>query len=428
MMQVDPASMAMQLVAIERQNMDKLLKKQMDSIKGQQSAISTLTTKLSSFQTMLKDLNKASNLQAQKATMSQEGLMTVTSNGKASSGQYNFFVKQLAQSHQVGLSLDSETTPLPADGVFSLTVKGKSVDIDLATLPAGSTVKDLVSHINNAKDNPGVKATLVRTDGKVNMVLTSKDSGKENAITVKYSGDASSSLGTAVAKQSEITKAQDAELQMGGNNPLTITSASNKIENVVDGLTLQLTKAQKSGDAPLQVTVEQDKEAVTGSLKKFVDSYNELVDELAKMTSSDPKAPGALSSDSGVRSLKSALANSVRDLPNGLSLSSLGIKTDKTGKLSFNETDFNKALEKDPELLGKALMGDDGLLKRMSDSLDPYTKRDGALKGRKSGLEASEKRVNERMEALDRRMNSAYKRYLNQFTTMNQMMQTMGNL
>ncbi|EKP0304212.1 lateral flagellar capping protein LafB [Aeromonas veronii] len=427
-MQVDPASMAMQLVAIERQNMDKLLKKQMDSIKGQQSAISTLTTKLSTFQTMLKDLNKASNLQAQKATMSQEGLMTVTSNGKASSGQYNFFVEQLAQSHQVGLSLDSETAPLPADGIFSLTVKGKTLDIDLATLPAGSTVKDLVSHINNAKDNPGVKATLVRTDGKVNMVLTSKDSGEENAITVNYSGDASSSLGTAIANKSEITKAQNAKLQMGGNNPLTITSASNKIENVVDGLTLQLTKAQKSGDAPLQVTVDQDKEAVTGSLKKFTDSYNELIDELAKMMSSDPKAPGALSSDSGVRSLKSVLANSVRDLPNGLSLSSLGIKTDKTGKLSFGETDFNKALEKDPELLGKALMGDDGLLKRMSNSLDPYTKRDGALKGRKSGLEASEKRVNERMEALDRRMNSAYKRYLNQFTTMNQMMQTMGAL
>ncbi|MFB2848488.1 lateral flagellar capping protein LafB [Aeromonas veronii] len=427
-MQVDPASMAMQLVAIERQNMDKLLKKQMDSIKGQQSAISTLTTKLSTFQTMLKDLNKASNLQAQKATMSQEGLMTVTSNGKASSGQYNFFVEQLAQSHQVGLSLDSETAPLPADGIFSLTVKGKTLDIDLATLPVGSTVKDLVSHINNAKDNPGVKATLVRTDGKVNMVLTSKDSGEENAITVNYSGDASSSLGTAIANKSEITKAQNAKLQMGGNNPLTITSASNKIENVVDGLTLQLTKAQKSGDAPLQVTVEQDKEAVTGSLKKFTDSYNELIDELAKMMSSDPKAPGALSSDSGVRSLKSVLSNSVRDLPNGLSLSSLGIKTDKTGKLSFNETDFNKALEKDPELLGKALMGDDGLLKRMSTSLDPYTKRDGALKGRKSGLEASEKRVNERMEALDRRMNSAYKRYLNQFTTMNQMMQTMGAL
>ncbi|MCO4208824.1 lateral flagellar capping protein LafB [Aeromonas hydrophila] len=427
-MQIDPAATAMQLVAIERKNMDALLKKQMDGIKGQQSAISTLNTKLSTFQTMLKDLNKASNLQAQKATMSQDGVMTVTSNGKASSGQYNFFVEQLAQSHQVGLSLDSETAPLPADGVFSLTVKGKTIDIDLATLPAGSTVKDLVSKINDAKDNPGVKATLVRTDGKVNMVLTSKDSGLENAISVNYSGDATNSLGAAISGKTDITKAQDARLRMGGDNPLTITSASNKIENVVDGLTLQLTKAQKSGDAPLLVNIEQDKEAVTGSLKKFVDSYNELVDELAKMTSSDPKAPGALSSDSGVRSLKSVLSNSVRDLPNGLSLSSLGIKTDKAGKLSFSETDFNKALDKDPELLGKALLGDDGLLKRMSDSLDPYTKRDGALKGRKTGLEASEKRIKERMDALDRRMDSAYKRYLNQFSTMNQMLQTMGAL
>ncbi|HIC8860917.1 TPA: lateral flagellar capping protein LafB [Aeromonas hydrophila] len=427
-MQIDPAATAMQLVAIERKNMDALLKKQMDGIKGQQSAISTLNTKLSTFQTMLKDLNKASNLQAQKATMSQDGVMTVTSNGKASSGQYNFFVEQLAQSHQVGLSLDSETAPLPADGVFSLTVKGKTIDIDLATLPAGSTVKDLVSKINDAKDNPGVKATLVRTDGKVNMVLTSKDSGLENVISVNYSGDATNSLGAAISGKTDITKAQDARLRMGGDNPLTITSASNKIENVVDGLTLQLTKAQKSGDAPLLVNIEQDKEAVTGSLKKFVDSYNELVDELAKMTSSDPKAPGALSSDSGVRSLKSVLSNSVRDLPNGLSLSSLGIKTDKAGKLSFSETDFNKALDKDPELLGKALLGDDGLLKRMSDSLDPYTKRDGALKGRKTGLEASEKRIKERMDALDRRMDSAYKRYLNQFSTMNQMLQTMGAL
>ncbi|WP_429045214.1 lateral flagellar capping protein LafB [Aeromonas hydrophila] len=427
-MQIDPAATAMQLVAIERKNMDALLKKQMDGIKGQQSALSTLNTKLSTFQTMLKDLNKASNLQAQKATMSQDGVMTVTSNGKASSGQYNFFVEQLAQSHQVGLSLDSETAPLPADGLFSLTVKGKTIDIDLATLPAGSTVKDLVSKINDAKDNPGVKATLVRTDGKVNMVLSSKDSGLENAISVNYSGDATNSLGAAINGKTDITKAQDARLRMGGDNPLTITSASNKIENVVDGLTLQLTKAQKSGDAPLLVNIEQDKEAVTGSLKKFVESYNELVDELAKMTSSDPKAPGALSSDSGVRSLKSVLSNSVRDLPNGLSLSSLGIKTDKAGKLSFSETDFNKALDKDPELLGKALLGDDGLLKRMSDSLDPYTKRDGALKGRKTGLEASEKRIKERMDALDRRMDSAYKRYLNQFSTMNQMLQTMGAL
>lgn len=425
-MQIDPAGTAMQLVALERQNMDKLLKKQMDSITGQRKALTALHTKLSSFQTMLKDLNKASNLQAQKGTVSQEGFMKVTSDGTASSGQYNLFVEQLAQAHQVGLSLDSESAQLPATGTLSLEVKGKKLEIDLASLPAGSTVKDLVSEINDAKDNPGVKATLVRSDGKVNLVLTSTETGTENAIAINYSGDAGDMLDTALAGKRDITKAQDAKLQMGGDNPLTIVSASNKVENVIDGLTLELTKAQKPGEAPLQVVVAQDKEAVTGSLKKFVDSYNELVDELAKMTSSDPKSPGALASDSGIRSLKSMLGNSVRDLPNGMTLGSLGIKTDRYGKLSFNETDFNKALEKDPELLGKALLGDDGLLKRMSTDLDPYVKRDGVLKSRNAGLDANEKRVNDRMAALDRKMEAAYKRYLNQFTTMNQMLQSMG--
>lgn len=427
-MQIDPSSMASQLIAAERQNMDALLNRQMASVKAQQTALSTLNTKLSTFQTLLKDLNKASTLQAQKATLSQEGFMTVTSNGKASSGQYSFFVEQLAQAHQLGVQLDSDTDPLPASGTLSLEVKGKTLNVDLAALPAGATVKDLVSHINNATDNPGVKATLVRTDGKVNLVLTGKETGEENAINLSYSGDPASAFATALAARTDITKAQDAKLRMGGDSPLTITSASNKLENVVDGLTLELTKVQAAGDPPMQVTIGQDTEAVTGSLKQFVDSYNELVGELAKMTASDPKSPGALASDSGVRGLKSLLAAKVRDLPNGLTLHNLGIKTDKAGKLSFNETDFNKALEKDPELLGKALMGDDGLLKRMSNAMDPYTRRDGMLKGRKTGLENNQRRLDERMEALDRRMESAYKRYLNQFTTMNQMMQTMTSL
>lgn len=55
--------------------------------------------------------------------------------------------------------------------------------------------------------------------------------------------------GVAVTGKTDITQAQDAKLRMN-DNPLTITSASNKIENVVDGLTFQLTKAQKVDDAP----------------------------------------------------------------------------------------------------------------------------------------------------------------------------------
>ncbi|HHQ4476482.1 lateral flagellar capping protein LafB [Aeromonas veronii] len=428
-MQVDPASAAMQMVTNERKNMDKLLKGQLATVKAQQSSLSSINSKLSSFQTLLKDLNKPATLQAQKASLSQEGIMTVTSNGKATPGQYNFQVKQLAQAHQFGVQLTDEKALLPTSGKVSFTVDGKAFAIDLATLPAESTAQSLVSAINDAADNPGVKASLVRTDGKVNLVLTSKESGAAKVFTPTYDGDPASAFGKAFIAGKVITPGQDSIIKMGvGDGALEIKSPTNKIENVVEGLTLDLTRVQKPTDGPMQVTVTYDNEAVTGSLKKFVDSYNELLELLNKETSTDIKAKGVLASDATVRGLKGTLANAVRNLPAGMTLTQLGIKTEKSGKLVFSDSDFKKSLEKDPELLGKALMGDDGLLKRMSKVLDPFSKTNGVMATRKSTLEANQKRLDDKMESLNKRMESVYKRYLNQFTTMNQMMQTMGAL
>ncbi|MGL4449075.1 MAG: flagellar filament capping protein FliD [Aeromonas sp.] len=424
-MQIDPSSMAYQLVMIERMNTEALLKNQMSAVKDERKAVDSLYSKLDAFQSSLKGLNKASELQAQSATPSQEGFMNVTSDGTAASGQYSFFVKQLAQAHQVGMVMDSEDAALPTEGVFTLEIGDKKLDIDLATLPAGSTVKDLVTHINTVEGNPGVKASLVRTDGKVNLVLNSQETGVDNAVKMSYSGDASNMLGTAIAGKTDITTAKDAIIEMGGDNPITITSATNKVEGVVDGLSIELTKAQEPGEAPIQLTVGQDQDKVTGALQSFVDSYNGLIDTINEMTSTGAKR-GPLASDSGARGLKSMLRNAVRELPGGLTLGSLGIETDKDGKLKFDESDFEKQLEKDPEILSKAMMGDDGLLQRMQDKMKPYTDRDGLLKSRTEGFDSREKRLNDRMDALNRRSESAYSRYLNQYTMMNQMMASMG--
>ncbi|MGL5907540.1 MAG: flagellar filament capping protein FliD [Shewanella sp.] len=422
-MYINPSQMASQLVYYERMNTQDLISRQQKELKSEREAINSLTTKLESFQKSLKDLNKASELQAQSATPSQEGFMNVTSDGSASTGQYSFFVKQLAQAHQVGMVMDSEDALLPTDGVFSLEVGGEKLDIDLSTMPAGSTVKDLVTHINTAEGNPGVKASLVRTNGEVNLVLTSQETGVENAVNMSYSGDPSNMLGAAIAGKTDITTAKDAIIEMGGDNPIVITSASNKVEGVVDGLTIELTKAQEPGEAPIQLTVGQDQEKVTGAVKSFVEGYNSLMNDINSMTKS---GSGALSSDSGIRSLKSQLRNMVRDLPEGMSLASLGIETDRDGKLKFDQTEFEKSLEKDPELLGKAFMGEDGLLNSMQDALKPYTDRDGLLKSRTEGFEAREKRLDNKMDALNRRSESSYNRYLRQYTMMNQMMSSMG--
>lgn len=429
MSSIDPVSMAQMLVAAERANMDSLLKSQGTKIKNQSKGLDTLKTQLSTFQTLLKDLNSTSTLQAQKSTLSQEGFMTVSSNGKAISGQYSLFVRQLAQSHQLGVKFSSETEALPSDGTLSLTVDGKAMTVDFASLPANATVKDLVSQINGASNNPGVKASLVRSNGEVNLVLTSTSSGTTKAIGMNFTSGgtvASDALAGKFATATEITKAQDAIVEMGGSNPLVITSSSNKLENVIDGLTINLTKAQAAGGAPLQLTVEQDNTAMTEALKKFVTGYNTLVDELNKLAKSTTDESGLLANDSTVRSLKSQLRSGIRDLPNGMTLSSLGIKTDKDGKLSLDETAFTKALTADPELLSKAFSGDDGLVKRLNAITEPFTKRGGAISLRKDSLDASQRRLDDRLESHERRMQNAYNRYLAQYTQLNAVMTQMG--
>lgn len=429
MSSIDPVSMAQMLVAAERANTDSLLKSQGTKIKNQSKGLDTLKTQLSTFQTLLKDLNSTSTLQAQKSTLSQEGFMTVSSNGKAISGQYSLFVRQLAQSHQLGVKFSSETEALPSDGTLSLTVDGKEMKLDFASLPANATVKDLVSQINGASNNPGVKASLVRSNGEVNLVLTSTSSGTAKAIGMNFTSGgsaASDALAGKVAKPTEITKAQDAIVEMGGSYPLVITSSSNKLENVIDGLTINLTKAQAAGEAPLQLTVEQDNTAMTEALKKFVTGYNTLVDELNKLAKSTTDESGLLANDSTVRSLKSQLRSGIRDLPNGMTLSSLGIKTDKDGKLSLDETAFTKALTADPELLSKAFSGDDGLVKRLNAITEPFTKRGGAISLRKDSLDASQRRLDDRLESHERRMQNAYNRYLAQYTQLNAVMTQMG--
>jgi flagellar hook-associated protein 2 len=65
-----------------------------------------------------------------------------------------------------------------------------------------------------------------------------------------------------------IQPGQGCHRQVGGDSPMTITSGSNKLTNVVDGLTINLTKAQAAGDAPVTLTVGQDHQRRSRALQK----------------------------------------------------------------------------------------------------------------------------------------------------------------
>lgn len=409
---IDPAYLAQQYTQIERSSKDNALKTQQNRFSTLLSSYQKLETSLGSMRDLLESFTKDKELLSNTASTSADTVLTVTAGGEAVAGNYEIFVQQMAQNHQMSLAFNTTDT-LPADGQFELTVAGEAFTVDLSTLPANASLSELASAINNADDNSGVQATVMRSGAQSYLVFTSKDSGAANAISMNFVPGADTSgadIGAALAAATQLKAAQDAIVQVGAENPITVTSSSNKLEDVISGVTIDLKKMQAGTDQPVQISVQQDPKAVEDKLKKFVDSYNALV----KQINSDP----SLKSDTMARSISSQMRQSFQQLYQGTTLSSVGIEFDRNGVLSVNSEKMAKALAENPAKVEQMLVADNSLFSGLQDSLEPYTKRFGLMKDKQQTLQASLDMVTEKQKRHDYSMDLMYKRYLSQFTQM----------
>lgn len=416
---IDPASLAQQYTQIDRASKDNVLKAQQNRFSSLLSSYKKLETSLSSMQDLLKSFTKDKELLANTASTSLDTVLGATVGGDAVAGDYEIFVQQLAQNHQMSLTFNSTDT-LPTDGQFQLTVAGESFSVDLSTLSPTAGLTGLASAINKAADNSGVQATVMRSGAQSYLVLTSKESGAANAISMNFvpGADASGAdITAAVAGATQLKAAQDAIVKVGAENAITVTSASNKLENVIAGVTIDLKKAQLGTDQPVQIKVEQDPKAVEDKLKKFVDGYNALV----KQISSD----SSLNSDTMARSISNQMRQSFQKLYEGTPLSAVGVEFDRNGVLSIDSKKLEKALADNPTKIEAMLVGDAGLFSGLQTSLEPFTKRTGMMKSKQQTIQASLDMVTEKQKRHDYSMDMVYKRYVAQFT---QMQVTMAQL
>ncbi len=425
----DAAALASAMVTAERAGIDEMLSAKYDKYSTQVSGIESLDSLLEDFQDSLESLTDDNALAAQTATVSDEDYFTVTSDGSAASGQYRITVVQLAQTYQAAMTFDSAdgSTEIPSDGTFSVTVGDDSLTLDLSTLSSGATLEDLVSAINKAPDNPGVTASLVVSGDSVLLMITSDESGEEAGVdaitfTAGTSTDATTAFQSAYDGLSVLSEAQDAQIQLGTTNKVTITSSSNTLENVLDGLTIKLKKAQDSGENPINVVVEADTDTVVDNLQNVVDSFNSLISSLSSLYGDD----GDLDGDSTVRNLISSLKSTMRNsLPDGVTLADIGLEFSSNGTLSIDTDALEDALADNPDLLTECFTDKGGIFDALDDLLTPYTKTGGLLASRQESAQNSLDSIESRQEKWDTKMSKLYTRYLAEF---NDMIATMATL
>ncbi len=449
MSMMDPASMAMQMVMIQRQPFDIQYATQKNSYQAQLDAWKDIDSAFSSFSSALDKLNETdSSFVKNSAIPSEEGFFTASASSSAREGSYDLFVSQLAKAQQDAFTLKGDA--LPEDGEITIELNGETITVDFAEFNSDGdkNIQDLADFINVEADELGIEvsATVVQSNGERSLVLTSNETGEENAFTVSSDDDFSDYF----EPRKELNKAQDSIVYLGGEGGLKLRNSTNAIDNAIYGVTIELTKAQQSGEEPITLVVGSDTEASTDAVKEFVDAYNNLVNTLNKHTKTDfaleneddaddddddddnsitITTAGALAGDGTARSLKNMLNNVTRGEFDEGTLYSIGIEANRDGTLKIDSARFEQALAENPEKIDEIFLGENGAIASLEKAIEPYTgsanSGSNLLKSKQDTLQGNIDRVDDKSEQLDYRMEKTYNRYLRQYTSMQQTMSQM---
>jgi len=396
---LDTAGIVSQLMQLEAVPQTKL-KNRVSSEESVVKALQSLNTKFAALATKAADLS-SSAWDSLAATSSLAGV-TVTAGVQATAASFSVKVNALATSH--GETYTSTATPtdvvVPEDGDGKRTLTINHADGATKTVDTGDgTLKSVVAALNDPANATGVRATMLQvTPGNYRLVVDATATGTESSFTIASSEGAL--LGGPEAARTRTGK--DAEIEVSG---FTLTSRTNTFTDLMPGVSVTLGAGAEVGKTA-EVSVSRDATKQVAAVKSYVDSVNALLTEIDNLTKYDSASgsSGVLSGDSSARALRTALATSLYPA-DGSSMASMGLQTDRYGKLVFDEETFKKAYEADPVAVAKAYDSTDGFaarVKKVADNAsDKYTGTlTSLIQGRQDGIA----RLNASIEAWDLRL------------------------
>lgn len=336
----------------------KILKEaEQERLKNQIETWQEINTNLLTVKLAANDLSRLSTWNTQAVRSSDENVLTATAAIGAPQGTYTVQVDQLARNHQIATPASPAGTPadpgyassdsLFGTGELRITAGGTEHTFTLDT--TNNTLSGVAQTVNQARI--GVTASVVYNGSGYQLLLASNKTGVENAISVDASGV--DTTGTrALDTWTTVQEAVDAQVSLGsGEGRITVTSASNTVSTLLQGITLNLKSAAPGSE--VTVTVARDAEGLSEKVQAFVDAYNEANANISKQFSYNPDedVAGILMGDSTLLGVQRALGSMLtRAVGTGSAytvLSSVGITTGDDGNLSFDASKFAEAVQDD---------------------------------------------------------------------------------
>ncbi len=369
---LDVNSIVTQLIAIEKQPLTQL-KSKATTLQTQLSLFGTFKSQSSALGDAAATLALASGWGIQKASSSNATAVGVSLSGTATAASLSVEVERLAQAQASASAGVLAGSVIGAAGTITIQLgnwsgtstaqtfaAGAAASVDVA-IAATDTSSQIATKINAA--NAGVTATVLRDGVNERLVLKSSTTGADSGFSVVTSGDVGLSQfaindSGGPVDPTNLTPASgmalnqlalDAKVKING---VAVSASSNKLTDIVPGVTLQLTQTTTS---PVAITVEDDLAAIQKNVQTFVDAYNALNTTIANATKYDAgtNTGGPLQGDFTTLGVQSALRSVMGSTSTGSTftrLSDVGIERQTDGSLKLNTSKFTAALADLPNL------------------------------------------------------------------------------
>jgi flagellar hook-associated protein 2 len=220
----------------------------------------------------------------------------------------------------------------------------------------GDSLRDVMNKINQA--GVGVSASILNEGVGANpfrLSFTARESGIAGRTLIDTGGF---DLGL-----TQLQEGQDAKAFFGSTDPakaVLVTSSSNTITDVFEGLTLNLRSAS---DKAVTINVASDRTELETKIDEFVKGFNDTLDRIDFQSRFDQEteARGPLLGDSTLIGLKNALVRTVLSGPQNVSgrfsnLSQVGLTIGDGGRLELDKDKLKEAIEQDPQAVEDLLI------------------------------------------------------------------------
>ena len=285
------------------------------------------------------------------------------------------------------------------------------------SLAGTETLTEVVEKINKG-NGPLTASILTSGASNVRLLFTSRASGEVGRIFAD-----GSSVGINVNTSGT---GRDALVAVGStpeSGGTLVRSSNNTVQNAIEGLTLTVKAVSTT---PADVTVSSSNSTIERNIQLFVDQFNKVRDKIEKETAFDlsTRSTGQLFGNPEVIRVEQTLARLItqRSFRSGRvqTLEQLGVGLDDKGKLSFDKDKFSKILQSNPDDVKSFLTAEKtGLGARAKITLDTLVgEKNSVLVNRSQSLQRTIDLSNNRITALNVRLDRERERLLKQFYDM----------